>query len=106
MHAHHAIFDPHSLEIEVKLDVILSHLWYVLLPEGEMGKSRNLLCRKAFMAQGVDSECIICTIDFLLYSPARELHCCGRSSGLRPQQRTEVKRVSRAYRVARRFQRA
>lgn len=56
MHAHHAIFDPHSLEIEVKLDVILSHLWYVLLPEGEMGKSRNLLCRKAFMAQGVDSE--------------------------------------------------
>lgn len=58
VHAHHAIFDPHSLEIEVKLDVILSHLWYVLLPEGEMGKSRNLLCRKAFMAQGVDSECI------------------------------------------------
>ena len=56
VHAHHAIFDPHSLEIEVKLDVILSHLWYVLLPEGEMGKSRNLLCRKAFMAQGVDSE--------------------------------------------------
>ena len=56
VHAHHAIFDPHSLEIKVKLDVILSHLWYVLLPEGEMGKSRNLLCRKAFMAQGVDSE--------------------------------------------------
>jgi hypothetical protein len=43
VHAHHAIFDPHSLEIEVKLDVILSHLWHVLLPEGEMGKSRNLL---------------------------------------------------------------
>ena len=59
VHAHHAIFDPHSLEIEVKLDVILSHLWYVLLPEGEMGKSRNLLCRKAFMAQGVDSESLM-----------------------------------------------
>jgi hypothetical protein len=55
-HAHHTIFDPHSLEIEVKLDVILSHLWYVLLPEGEMGKSRNVLINKAFMAQGVDSE--------------------------------------------------
>ena len=43
VHAHHAIFDPYSLEIEVKLDVILSHLWHVVLPGGEMGKSHNLL---------------------------------------------------------------
>jgi hypothetical protein len=56
VHAHHAIFDPHSQEIEVKLDVILFYLWHVLLPEGEMRKSHNLLLSKAFMAQGVGSE--------------------------------------------------
>ena len=54
--AHQTIFDPHSLATETKLVLILDRLRHVLLPEGEMGKPHNLLCGKAFMAHGVDSE--------------------------------------------------
>jgi len=41
--AHRATFDPQGLPMETKLVFILYRLRHVLLPEGEMGKSHNLL---------------------------------------------------------------
>ena len=57
-HVHHTIFDPHGLSVEAKLDGILFRWRHAVLPEGEMGKSHNLLRDKTFMTQGVDSEYI------------------------------------------------
>ena len=58
--AHRAIFDPHGLSVEAKLDGILFSWRHVVLPEGEMREYHNLLRDKTFMTQGVDSEFSSC----------------------------------------------